>query len=311
MVGPFNSVSVSCDSGSKLYHEGAVRDRVTSTIAKRLGVPVSPRTPHNNNNNNSNSNSNSTPAESRHEAATAGGKNANRRKRRAAARSEQATANADPEVAVAGQYRGAYNLEHVSLPPAVHDVFVHIERNQVELAVNASGELLHKRGYRKHAVGSPIRETLAAACLRMAAGAVWADGDDNGAGSRASTEQEQQASAPPLQPPLWDPFCGSGTYVLEALDACVGLLGPLPRRFAFEFWPTHDSTGYVHAACSAGTACAYCETVWCLGVAVATPSWPWVVCTSTPSAFSVGAGRVHVLIVVLERNVHVQVQRVH
>lgn len=240
-------MSVSCDGASDLYHEGAVRDRVTETIAKRLGVPVP-----------------AAPAPDEDDSGRS-----SRARRRAAER--PATANAAPAVAQAGRYAGDFGLEDSALggaPSASHDVFVHINQNQVQLAVNASGDLMHNRGYRVQPVGSPIRETLGAACLRMAAAAIASAeraageatdtgrGRRPGGGARGGSHHRKQQAEDVVRPasgaagaeaalsprfwPLWDPFCGGGTYVLEALDWHAALLGALPRRFAFEFWPTHD-----------------------------------------------------------------------
>jgi putative N6-adenine-specific DNA methylase len=82
----------------------------------------------------------------------------------------------------------------LSCRPAKEDeptalVLVRLDRDWLQLSVDACGEL-YRRGYRRHVMQAPLRETLAAACVR---GAGW-------------------------QPavPLWDPFCGSGTLLLEA-----------------------------------------------------------------------------------------------
>jgi len=44
---------------------------------------------------------------------------------------------------------------------------------------------------------------------------------------------------------LFDPFCGSGTTVIEAVYAWMGLpTPPLPRAFAFQDWPVHNELEY-------------------------------------------------------------------
>ncbi len=84
------------------------------------------------------------------------------------------------------------------------------------VSVDATGEQLHKRGYRTHVGKAPLRETLAAALVRA---------------SGCGTD------------PIWDPFCGSGTLVIEA--ALAARRAPtIGRRYAFEQWPTHDATAY-------------------------------------------------------------------
>lgn len=99
--------------------------------------------------------------------------------------------------------------------PGVH---VRLRHDRVQLSVEA-GERLHRRGYRTRVGQAPLRETLAAACLRAA-------GYD---GLR----------------PLWDPFCGSGTLVIEAMAMAAHLAPGFDRSFAFERWPTHDEQEYV------------------------------------------------------------------
>ena len=226
------AVSVAADGASQLYHEAAIKQRVTDTIAKRLGI-------------NTASSGGARASPSAPPADDGDASPRNRRERRAAARPQGV--DITPEEA-AQLYRGEYNLDDDSAGQDAtprQDVFVHVHRNRVQLSVNASGELLHKRGYRRVPVGAPIRETLAAACLRMAAAAIRA----TDAGSRVHCEGDEEteppaaAFAPPRFFPMWDPFCGSGTYVIEALDWHLGLLGPLKRRFSFEWWPTHDRAG--------------------------------------------------------------------
>ncbi len=68
---------------------------------------------------------------------------------------------------------------------------LHIEKDDAVLSLDTSGESLHKRGYRLLAGDAPMQETLAAAIIRISK---W-DGENN----------------------LWDPMCGSGTILCEAL----------------------------------------------------------------------------------------------
>lgn len=83
-----------------------------------------------------------------------------------------------------------------------------IDDNRVTISVDTSGEPLHKRGH-KQAVGkAPLRETLAAAFLHQCG----YDGTQ----------------------PVYDPMCGSGTFVIEAAEMSVGLQAGRARGFAFE-----------------------------------------------------------------------------
>jgi len=94
---------------------------------------------------------------------------------------------------------------------AVQQVFAHLVDDQVILSMDSSGDLLHRRGYRRATTRAPLRETLAAGIL-MRLG--W-DGSV----------------------PLVDPMCGTGTFVLEAALLAAGRPPGLQRRFAFETWP--------------------------------------------------------------------------
>lgn len=79
------------------------------------------------------------------------------------------------------------------------------------ISVDTSGALLHRRGWRTEAGEAPLRETLAAGILRLAA---W----------DPST-------------PLVDPTCGSGTFVIEAALMALGRAPGSGRRFACDSWP--------------------------------------------------------------------------
>ncbi|GIW44015.1 MAG: RNA methyltransferase [Candidatus Binatia bacterium] len=88
------------------------------------------------------------------------------------------------------------------------------------ISIDLSGEPLYKRGYRREAAVAPLKETLAAALLYAAD---W---------PQRAAEGE----------PLVDPFCGSGTIVIEAalmaLDRAPGLTR---RHFGFLAWKGHDA----------------------------------------------------------------------
>jgi len=96
-------------------------------------------------------------------------------------------------------------------------VLVRIERNHVTISVDSSGEHLHKRSYRQRVGKAPMRETLAAGCLRMAG---WSGTDGEA---------------------LLDPMCGSGTLVIEAALAAAAIPAGAHRGFACERWPAFES----------------------------------------------------------------------
>jgi len=93
-------------------------------------------------------------------------------------------------------------------------VGVHVHRDRATLTVDASGDLLHRRGWRKATAKAPLRENLAAAVLRLAR---WAPGE-----------------------PLVDPMCGAGTFPIEAASVAMGHAPGYRRTFAFSRWPTFD-----------------------------------------------------------------------
>ena len=91
---------------------------------------------------------------------------------------------------------------------------VRIVHDEVEVSADSSGELLHRRGYRREVAKAPLRETLAAAMI-LASG--WRKGE-----------------------PLLDPMCGSGTIPIEAALLARGIAPGLQRKFQFMTWPTFD-----------------------------------------------------------------------
>jgi putative N6-adenine-specific DNA methylase len=93
---------------------------------------------------------------------------------------------------------------------------VRIVNDQCEISADSSGELLHRRGYRKEVAKAPLRETLAAAMV-LASG--W-----NGRRGEA----------------LLDPMCGSGTIPIEAALIARGIAPGLRRDFQFMQWPGFD-----------------------------------------------------------------------
>lgn len=92
----------------------------------------------------------------------------------------------------------------------VYQVQVHIHRDKARVSIDTSGQALNKRGYRTLVGEAPLRETLAAALLRLSP---WQAGR-----------------------PLYDPFCGSGTLLIEAAYLAARRAPGLTRSFAMESW---------------------------------------------------------------------------
>ena len=95
-------------------------------------------------------------------------------------------------------------------------VHVHLARDRATLSVDTSGHSLHRRGWRVHQGRAPLSET-------SAAGIVLHSGWDRRA-------------------PLLDPFCGSGTILIEAAWLASGRApGSMRKQFGFERWIEHDA----------------------------------------------------------------------
>ncbi|WP_306607073.1 class I SAM-dependent RNA methyltransferase [Azonexus sp.] len=90
------------------------------------------------------------------------------------------------------------------------DVSVHVflTENQCTLYLDTSGQPLWQRGFRKASVDAPLKENLAAGILKLSG---WQPGT-----------------------PLIDPMCGSGTFLLEAVQMALDRAPGLDRGFAFE-----------------------------------------------------------------------------
>ncbi len=108
-------------------------------------------------------------------------------------------------------------------------ISLYIQGNKATISLDTSGGSLHRRGYRKASVKAPMQETVAAAIIKFSQ---WD-------GSR----------------PLYDPFCGSGTLLTEALLQQCGIpAGYLRDSFGFEYLPDFDLQLWkeVRAECDKG-----------------------------------------------------------
>ena len=99
-----------------------------------------------------------------------------------------------------------YRVERFSKSGAEYPVRVTINKDRVTVSIDTSGESLHKRGYRKLTAKAPITETLAAAILMLTP---W--------------------KADRI---LVDPFCGSGTFPIEAAMIGANIAPGRNRTFA-------------------------------------------------------------------------------
>ncbi len=112
--------------------------------------------------------------------------------------------------AVAKRMCQAYGLEHLPETGAFYPLRIFLYKDQVTVGLDTSGESLHRRGYRLKTGKAPIEETLAAALLMLTP---WRPGRM-----------------------LLDPFCGSGTFVIEAAMMATGIAPGLNREFTSCEW---------------------------------------------------------------------------
>lgn len=90
-------------------------------------------------------------------------------------------------------------------------VRVFLMKDEVTVGLDSTGESLHKRGYRKLTAKAPIAENLAAALIML-------------------TPWNKERI-------LVDPFCGSGTFPIEAAMMAANMAPGMNRSFTAEKWP--------------------------------------------------------------------------
>jgi len=113
--------------------------------------------------------------------------------------------------AVASRLGKKYGVSWLPETSGTFRITVGLLKDRVSLTLDTSGAGLHKRGYRDLNSAAPLKETLAAALISLS---YW-DPDRI----------------------LVDPFCGSGTIVIEAALMGMNMAPGLNRPFAAEDWP--------------------------------------------------------------------------
>ncbi|UKH15648.1 bifunctional 23S rRNA (guanine(2069)-N(7))-methyltransferase RlmK/23S rRNA (guanine(2445)-N(2))-methyltransferase RlmL [Actinobacillus pleuropneumoniae] len=94
-------------------------------------------------------------------------------------------------------------------------IHVYLDRENMVVSLDLSGDALHMRGYREDTGKAPLRETLAAAIVLRSG---WQKGT-----------------------PLVDPMCGSGTLLIEAAQMQAGIAPQLHRKhWGFNAWKGHQ-----------------------------------------------------------------------
>lgn len=85
-----------------------------------------------------------------------------------------------------------------------------ILKDTVKIMLDTSGVPLHKRGYRAHSNAAPLKETLAAGIVDLAHVKNYTT--------------------------IYDPFCGSGTFLIEAAMKAMNIAPGIRRKFLSEGW---------------------------------------------------------------------------
>jgi putative N6-adenine-specific DNA methylase len=119
-----------------------------------------------------------------------------------------------------------FNIPPSGNKKSQHAVYVRISDDVFTVSIDSSGELLYKRGLKTHGARAPIRETIAAASLKLAG----YDGTS----------------------PLVDPMCGSGTFSLEGAMMVNGIPAGWFRSFDFQAWPCFRPEKWNHIRKQAG-----------------------------------------------------------
>ncbi len=112
--------------------------------------------------------------------------------------------------AIVERLKQKYHTDWFDETGAKYQIRFIIMKDRVSLYIDTSGAGLHKRGYRPVGNDAPLRETLAAAMVRLA---------------RFRGREE-----------FCDPFCGSGTIVIEAALAAKNRAPGINRAFESENW---------------------------------------------------------------------------
>ncbi|MCI5934175.1 MAG: class I SAM-dependent RNA methyltransferase [Lachnospiraceae bacterium] len=112
--------------------------------------------------------------------------------------------------AVVERMKQKYHVEWFSEDGADYPLRVFLLKDEVTVAIDTTGESLHKRGYRTMAGAAPLSETLAASLIMLTP---WK-------GDRI----------------LVDPFCGSGTFPIEAAMMAANIAPGRNREFLSQEW---------------------------------------------------------------------------
>jgi putative N6-adenine-specific DNA methylase len=113
--------------------------------------------------------------------------------------------------AIVEKLKEHYKKEVFKEDGAAYRIKIQAHNDVFLVMVDTSGEALHKRGYRKLINEAPLKETMAAAMVKLSR---WKGGEL----------------------PLVDPMCGTGTIAIEAAMIARNIAPGVNRNFAAEDW---------------------------------------------------------------------------
>lgn len=112
--------------------------------------------------------------------------------------------------AMVERLKQSYHLDWFPEDGASYPVRIFLLKDEVMVTIDSSGESLHKRGYRLMTSKAPLTETLAAALIML-------------------TPWKRDRI-------LVDPFCGSGTFPIEAAMMAANIAPGMNRSFTAQKW---------------------------------------------------------------------------
>ncbi len=110
--------------------------------------------------------------------------------------------------------KSKYGISYFEETGAMFKIQFSILKDHVTVCIDSSGAGLHKRGYRRNSNAAPIKETLAAGIIDLA--------------------RVRENSI------VCDPFCGSGTLLIEAAYKAMNIAPGIRRRFVSDEWGIID-----------------------------------------------------------------------
>ena len=127
--------------------------------------------------------------------------------------------------AIVERLKSVYGIEWFAETAETYQIQFSIMKDVASLCIDTSGEGLHKRGYRPAHNAAPLKETMAAAMVSL---------------SRYRGRED-----------FCDPFCGSGTLLIEAAFKAMHIAPGLHRHFAAERWDCIPASVWANARAEA------------------------------------------------------------